>query len=289
MSYASTCGDASSIDVEPHFSSPPVSVSSSDTVAVSKHLFDSAGMNRRLYRTPPVVEAVVDIHVARSAPVTLAELGRFYESESELYPSRQGVHSAALRIDPKSGVVLQHEAKLLGYRLTNSLRSCIAQARTNGFAFSRLAPYVSWEEWKEEAHRLWDVYRSTVRPDEVNRIAVRYINRVDIPLTRGKRMRDYFTVYPQLPECLPGAASSFLMQLELAIPDVESGRLVLNMGRVDPPTPNVVSVLLDLDLFRQVAMPSGDDRVWEIVEELHERENTIFESCITDDTRSLFE
>lgn len=246
-------------------------------------------MSRRLYRNPPVLEAVVDIHVGRSEPVSLAELGRLYESESESYPSRQGVHSAALRIDPKSGVVLQHEAQLLGYRLANSTQSCIAQVRTNGFAFSRLAPYESWEEWKDEAHRLWNVYRSAVVPDEVKRIAVRYINRVDIPLTRGKRMRDYFAVYPQLPESLPSTASSFLMQLELAIPDVESGRFVLNMGRVDPPTPNVVSVLLDLDLFSQVSMRADDDRVWGIVEELHEKENLIFESCITDDTRSLFE
>lgn len=231
----------------------------------------------------------MDIHVSRSGPITIAELGSFYETESERYPSRHGVHTSALRIDPKSGVVLQHEEQLIGYRVANSGQSCIAQVRTNGFAFSRLAPYISWDDWKGEAQRMWDLYRTTVRPDHVSRLAVRYINRVDIPLTRGKRMRDYFTVFPQLPESLPSTASSFLMQLELAIPEVEAGKFVLNMGRVDPPSQDVISILLDLDLFRPVALQPEDDRVWDFIEELHSRENAIFESCITEDTRSLFD
>ena len=63
--------------------------------------------------------------------------------------------------------------------------------------------------------------------------------------------------------------------------------LVLNEALMPPPDPNVVSVLLDIDLFCEEPLPDNEDGLWALFEEMRDRKNQIFEACITDKTREL--
>jgi hypothetical protein len=70
----------------------------------------------------------------------------------------------------------------IGWRFVSPDKLHVFQARLNGFTFSRLPPYVDWESFRTEARRLWDLYRAVANPIAPTRIAVRYINRLDLPL-----------------------------------------------------------------------------------------------------------
>ncbi len=59
----------------------------------------------------------------------------------------------------------------------------LVQFRLDGFTFNRSKPYTSWEQVFPEAFGLWKEYVSLAAPEFVNRIAVRYINRLDLPST----------------------------------------------------------------------------------------------------------
>lgn len=50
-----------------------------------------------------------------------------------------------------------------------------------------------------------------------------------------------------------------------------------------------VAIILDLDLFRAVEVPQDEDSIWTYFERLHVRKNDIFEACITDKARELFQ
>lgn len=63
--------------------------------------------------------------------------------------------------------------------------------------------------------------------------------------------------------------------------------LVINQAIVPPPTPDVVSIILDLDLFREGDIPSNEIDIWHILEQMHEHKNIAFEACITERTREL--
>ena len=65
----------------------------------------------------------------------------------------------------------------------------------DGFVFSRLQPYESWNQFKEEAIRLWNVHAELAKSVEVQRLGVRFINRITLPVGEV-RLADYLRVPP---------------------------------------------------------------------------------------------
>jgi len=134
----------------------------------------------------------------------------------------------------------------------------IAQFRLDGFTFSRLAPYPEWESVREEALRLWRAYRVLAPDARVTRVAVRYVNRLKLPLPVGD-LGDYLTLRPELPSEV-GGISGFFVHLEIPQPDI-SAMLIINEAIAEPPTEQRLAVLLDFDLFRDTALPGNDEAV----------------------------
>lgn len=257
------------------------------TEAQSLLRHDSLRVTRRLYKNPPVVEALIDIQVESAAKVDPAELARVHAGEEERYPLRETMMTSSAAVDLATGTQIRASQELIGYRLVSSGRNKMVQLRTNGFTVNRLPPYERWEEMRDEAKRLWPKYAKAVRSGTVKRIAVRYINRIDLPGPKGD-MTQYFRVYPELPAELPHQVTGFVMRLEIPQTHPPGATLVLSQGRVESPRPEVVSILLDLDLFLQVNLPLDSDELWPVMERLHERENDLFEGFITPSTQEIF-
>ena len=81
--------------------------------------------------------------------------------------------------------------------------------------------------------------------------------------------------------------SGFFSQLQIPQPDI-SAMLVLHEAIVPPPTTEVVSILLDIDLFKSTNLPETDGEMWDLFDTLRIRKNEIFDACITDATKRLF-
>ena len=78
--------------------------------------------------------------------------------------------------------------------------------------------------------------------------------------------------------------------MQLCLPQLDlSGQVLINQTIIPPPRENVVSVVLDIDLSSDRNVPDTEESIWEHFEKLHLRKNEIFEACITDKTRRLFE
>jgi uncharacterized protein (TIGR04255 family) len=83
--------------------------------------------------------------------------------------------------------------------------------------------------------------------------------------------------------------TGFIMQVQVPQLDIES-MLTVNQAVVPPPRQGVLSVALDLDLFRVVQWnPNDDELVWGFFDKLRERKNEAFEASITNSTRELFD
>ena len=78
------------------------------------------------------------------------------------------------------------------------------------------------------------------------------------------------------------------MQLQLPFPQIR-GTAIINQTIVPPAREGTVVVVLDIDLFREQEVPQSEELIWEYFEQLHRTQNEIFEACITDETRRLFE
>ena len=50
-----------------------------------------------------------------------------------------------------------------------------------------------------------------------------------------------------------------------------------------------MSLLLDIDVSRMDELPQNDEGLWAFVDRIREYKNMIFEACITDRARELFD
>lgn len=238
------------------------------------------------YPHAPITEAILDLRVTLPEDANQDSLDLTLNERFRGYPKKEELFEAVGRfaVGPAGGASMQQ--KPLGWKLASADNKQIAQSRRNGFTFSRLSPYNCWKTFRDEARRLWNVYAEILKPQSLTRLAVRYINRIDIP-AESVDLKEYFRTSPEIAPDLPQNLEGYFMQLRLAYPNI-SGSCLINQTIVPPARPGYVSVVLDIDLFRESDVPQQEKDVWSFFESLHKEKNQIFEACITDSTRKLF-
>lgn len=243
----------------------------------------------RHYSRAPITEAIIDLRVAPRAEVTLEELARVAAGEEAVYPKKEKTFEAMGRMEVGAGQSASASANYreTGFKFTSEDGRLIFQSRIEGFTLSRLAPCERWEPFRDEARRLWKRYREHAGPDRIVRLAVRYINRIDVPAD-GIDLKQYFRTFPEVSPDLPQQLTGFFMQLRIPQADLP-GEALINQTIIPPAREGVSSIVLDVDLFRDKDAPGEEDAIWTFFETLHSRKNDIFEACITDRTRELIQ
>jgi uncharacterized protein (TIGR04255 family) len=239
----------------------------------------------RRYARAPIAEAVIEIRTQLADDVDLDQIAAVYEREAERYPKKGSRFESQVVFSPSQQPSTTHT--VTGYQYHSADGKQVFQARLDGFAHSRLAPYEGWESFRDEARRLWDVYRDIAAPVSATRVAVRYINRLDLPLPVAD-FEDYLCTVPKLSPGLPQGLTGYFMQLQIPQEDLDA-MLILNEGIVPPPAPDLASVVLDIDLHRDVSLPPGDEKVWAFLDDFRWRKNEVFEACITDAMRRMID
>jgi uncharacterized protein (TIGR04255 family) len=254
---------------------------------------------RPQYANAPIVEAVIDLRIVQPDGLSVSDLQSLVEENAEKYPAVEEMYRYQ-----EEGYVGQADAPIRqenqywhnGFRCISGDRRRVFYASLDGLAFSMLAPYEGWTRFSVEARRLWEAYRLITAATSVTRIAVRYINRIDIPLRESDStasLEDYIRVYPELPSDFPpngGPMNMYFLQVQVPQRDIGS-LLVINSTPQPTANERVISITLDFDLFRQrLEDPweaDNDESIWGFLESLHERKNEVFEASITDLTRRL--
>lgn len=239
------------------------------------------------YPHAPLTEAVIDVRIEPSAKVGLDDLARIQRGEEGAYPTRKTYTVVQGQISAGGQVGASASQTPTGYVFVSRDEKQILQARMDGFAFSRLEPYQQWETFRDEARRLWTKYRSIAEPERITRAAVRYINRLDLPLPFND-FREFLRLAPDVPPELPQGLSAFLSRLAIPLEDV-GATLLLTETLVPPAEESLVSIVLDIDIFQEFASPLSEEDLWEFFEKLRTKKNQAFEACITDQMRRLFE
>ncbi len=237
------------------------------------------------YSKAPITEAIVDVRAALPPSVGLADIDALGREELLDYPERQNRLLIEATMQGGNEVGAHAKQTHIGYVYKAAADPYVAQYRVDGFTLSRLAPYADWPSFQAEAERLWGFYERAFQPVSVTRLAVRYINRLDVPALHFE-LEDYLCAFPQVPEGIPHSIAGFVVHLKIPQPDI-GATLLLNVATAEPPSPDVTSILLDIDVFLGVDYRDNLDRIWEDLNKLHERKNVVFEACITDQTRRL--
>lgn len=243
------------------------------------------GMERLHYSKAPITEAIIDFRVKPREGLTLSDVEQVHRGEEQSFPDVKRYAVVRAMIEGGERISASAEKDETGFVFTSTETKRVMQARIDGFTFSQMAPYHTWESFREEGRRLWTLYRERVSPIEVKRLAVRYINRFDLPGTKIE-LKDYFRTSPEVSPDLHQPMSAFFLRVMFPQEELK-GQLIINQTIIPPSTPGVTSVVLDIDLYREIDVPDREEEIWQFFEQLHDRKNYVFEACITEPTREL--
>jgi uncharacterized protein (TIGR04255 family) len=239
---------------------------------------------RRHYSKAPITEAVIDFRLTSPTEASLKELDELFSNVKADYPNQESYLIWTQEFNVGASSAPQPSNEQQGYTYSTVDRKQILIAALGGFTFSRLAPYDCWESFNHEAKRLWEIYQSGIRVDAITRIATRYINRIDIPLPVSD-LKNFLRTVPEVSPDLHQTLSGYFMQLQIPQEDIQA-TIVLNQALIPPPSSDVISILLDIDVSKEISLLTRDT-FWEDLEILHTRLDSVFESCITDEVREL--
>lgn len=240
------------------------------------------------YEKAPITEAIIDLRVAFDAPIKMKRLEEAFAGETERYPSAKRLQESFGQIEFGPRLSTSARTEDLGFAFTAVDEKQVAQFRRNGFTFSRLAPYESWEPFSAEAKRLWEVYRRRLAPKSIDRLAVRYINRIQLPPSIDD-ISHWLKTYPEVADGVSKTVAGFFMHVTIPQPELKGSlALIETVDERRSDKGEGAAIILDLDLYRAVEVPQDEESIWAYFEQLHLRKNEVFEACITDKTRELF-
>jgi len=244
---------------------------------------------RTIFRNAPITEALLDIRAELPLEVSLEHMSVIHDSVKESYPNKRERISWHTGIQFKPDVIPEFQPAqggADGYLLSSLDGRQIVQARLDGYTFNRLKPYNRWETFRDEAKRIWRAYANVANPRKVIRLALRYINRIEIPLPM-RDFKDYILTVPEIAPGVPQGLERFFMRL--VIPSDEAQAVAVVTESMEPGTNRTVPVIFDIDVIRQASFATDDPEIWNTFERLHDLKNEIFFRSITDKTKELFQ
>ncbi len=237
-------------------------------------------------KNPPITEALIDFRVKLPETIDALKIDSIYESIKEQYPEKQEQRKSEIRFDAQADEQVKVSGnRIYGYRYIASDERQILQARLDGFTFSRLTPYSTWAKLHNEAHRLWSIYEEATSPELITRVALRYINNLNIPMPI-KDFGEYLSAPPKVPEGLPQGIAGFLTRI--VIHESSIGATAIITHALESAVTYKAPIILDIDVFK--LHPEGIDKedAWEIIQQLRDFKNKIFFDSITETLKEVY-
>jgi uncharacterized protein (TIGR04255 family) len=230
-------------------------------------------------KRPPIIEATIGVTVARLPDSTLGQLRESAIAPDRGYQGPQPITQSSLEmkiVEGRSTAVTKDQQ--FGWQWFSEDRLHAVQLKLDGFAFSRLGNYETWESFTAEAKRLWNLYIDTTGPISLLAFGVRYVNRVYLP--QGADLANYLRVYPKEPEDRQWVVTESLMRLGMQIEKPQRGLFIHQHLLVPSDKADHVSVILDNDFRYEVAGLEVND-LWARIDAVREVKDDYFVQLIT--------
>ncbi len=230
----------------------------------------------------PITEALIDIRVINPDDLDLQSLKDFASPFPERFPTSrlQTQFESQFRVQGGEAPSVGFQHGLRGFSFFSPEEDRVVQARRDGFTFSKLQPYESWGNLRAEAQELWQHYLKVVAPQAVTRLAVRYINRINLP-AKQVQLHEWFNLHPRTPVEL-GPMEEFLQRIVWRHPDNAAYRAIATQA-TQPADTDGPSILLDIDVFCIIEDPEAltEENIWNILDDLRDFKNDVFFGTIT--------
>lgn len=241
----------------------------------------------RKYVNPPVVEAVCEFRFGPSTPWDESIVAKVHEKVRHVFPREEKRYIHELEVVQTESGIEQKLGQTERFLFLSEDGNEFIQIGPQLLATNRLKPYTSWEAYQPHIDLAFRSFMGIAAVDEIERIGLRYINRIEIPLS-NVTLDDYFEFRPYTGDRLPSAMAAFRLGSLFAFDD---GRDVckIELATGGAETSELSVFLLDIDYFLPNAHSLEAHQALGWVGAAHRRVEDVFEGCITDRLRMAFE
>ena len=226
----------------------------------------------------PVVEAVFDIRGVPSVTWNESNLQNELKQRLPDFPKHETMRETRFQIPHGESAPVVDDFGCVGFKLHSNDNVHIVQFNKGSFVFSRLKPYSDWEQFSRAALRLWAVYYELLKPSEIGRIGLRFINRVAIKQPVGE-LADYYKYPPASIKELNWPLTGYLHHDVIEVPETAYS---VNVIKTVQNGQGEIGLLLDIDVFTQSHFAYNELRIIECMEEMRWVKNKIFFGSLTE-------
>lgn len=239
---------------------------------------------KHAYPYPPITEAIIEIQFEAESSdeerrKVSGKLAEFYPFES--VHVNKGVHvdmdAQTVHVNPVSAV----------FRRSGNDETELTVFGPQNFLISQLGIYPGWDTFFGRFERDWSLWRRLTQYRKINRIGVRFINRIDVPKEGpAARHEDYLNVYVHMPDEVE-KIGAYALQVQVPLAEIKCLG-IMNSASVQSPLPGFASFMLDIDIGRTIDVPQKDADILTVLNEIRGVKNALFESSIKDAARERF-
>lgn len=242
----------------------------------------------RKYKNPPLIEALCEFRFADSEEWDWTLPGLFYREIKERFPNKRQQNVLESQLESQ-GAQVSHQVRggIARMQFLNKNKTVMIQIGPGNLVINQLPPYPTWPNFKNLIFEMLQMYRKIAEPSGLERVAVRYINQIEIG-DESTPASKYFKYFPTIPHPIPQNPERLVLRTEIPV-EKHNGQLILTLATVSNDVANQNLFILDLDFITMLAKKLSFENIEQWVEEAHNQIEIAFESSITEELRTLFE
>ena len=247
---------------------------------------DTTDIIPNFYSAAPILEAVIEIRLAE--PLGNLAKTKIQKRLMRNYVNFAELHEREAKVDLANQTTSYSKPRHIG-TLSSGDETDRLVIRPANYVWARLAPYQGWSPYIERVARDLEDIHAVAGYQKVERIGVRYINRIDVPVSDDVivRYEDYLALCLKLPDEME-SINNYSWRFERSY--LDRGLLaIVSSATVAAEVPGTGAFTLDIDVIMQDQPPSKINDILRQLEVMRELKNEIFEQSITDRARKSFQ
>lgn len=235
------------------------------------------------YPNPTIAEALCEIHfdLAEGVEWKPSLPGEFFKRLQDDYPEMEPMQEMGVQLQAgPSGLAQRILPSRTRFRYKHKTEPRLLQLAEKTFTLNVLPQYPGWDVMVEQLADTWKQASEVLAPERVNRIGLRYINRVPKE-SEGQTASDWFKATDYLTPAVLRSGRGGLSRVEVRLDN--ENRVVVTLGDQGPsPTEESGGFILDIDRIVERYISVQVQEITAETDRLHEDVWAIFDSAKTE-------
>lgn len=223
----------------------------------------------------PIKEAIIEIQVQPYVEISKETLEGLKLGEG--YQAPEIAHQTPVKFELLSEAltVSQDNTHIQGGIFRDDERGFVCQMMRNRLTISKIKPYTDFSGLLAETKRIWEIYLGAFSPSKTKRIAMRYINEINL-----EKDLSFYIRNDKIDKTISKLKLNHSYhRYEIAGSENERALVQITIDRNDKENEEL---FIDIDAYSIIEENSDNNLIWSnFIQKLHKLKNEIFFGIIT--------